>query len=108
MHILLLAALFFAPDFTRVTADVETAWIANDARSLRTSIDALQAMYAADPKPRTASALGYAKRRLALLRETPADEKKTLLDDAIAKFEEAVKADPKSGEAHALLASTLG
>lgn len=108
MMTLALIALLFATDFAKTAADVENAWIANDAAVLRASIESLKTTYAADPKPRTAYVLGYAERRLSYLRETPKDEKETLLTDAVAKFEKVIEAEPKNAEAHALLASSLG
>jgi tetratricopeptide (TPR) repeat protein len=108
MHTLAFMLILFATDFSRTTASIEDAWIGGDHVALRAAIDSLKAAHAADPKPRTAYAIGYAERRLSYLIETPAAEKKVLLTDAVAQFEEVIKAEPKNAEAHALLASSLG
>jgi tetratricopeptide (TPR) repeat protein len=52
--------------------------------------------------------LAYVERSLAFSRETPIDERRTLMEDAARQLERAIAIEPKSADAHALLGSVLG
>jgi tetratricopeptide (TPR) repeat protein len=108
MRHLALLFLFFTVDFSKNVAVMENAWMDGDRAALQSTIESFRTMQAAEPKARTAYALGYAEQRLAHTRGVPPDEQKTLLTDAAAQFEAVIKLEPKNGEAHALLASALG
>lgn len=53
-------------------------------------------------------ARGYVARNLAFARGVSADERKALLEEAVASLEEAVRLDSRNAEAHALLGSSYG
>jgi len=104
--VLLLAAVAArGDDFSKSVAAMENAWLRDDAAALSDSIQALQKL---PPSPRVAYAIGYAERRLSHIPTVPAPDRSAAIADAAARFEEVIKAEPKNGEAHALLASCLG
>lgn len=101
----LLAAGVRGDDFSKQVKALEKAWMGDDAVEIRASIDALQKL---PPATRVTYAVGYAERRLAFLRTVPQPDRMAAMADAVAKFEEVVKAEPSNAEGHALLASSLG
>jgi tetratricopeptide (TPR) repeat protein len=108
LALLLVAAAGRADDFSTAVASMEKGWMNDDAAAIRASMETLKAMHAAAPKARIAYAAGYAARRLAYMRGTPAADQMALLTEAIARFEAVIALEPKNAEGRALLASALG
>jgi tetratricopeptide (TPR) repeat protein len=102
---LLAAAGVRGDDFSKQVNALEKAWMRDDGAEIRASVDALQKL---PPGTRVTYAIGYAERRLAFLRTVPQPDRMAAMADAIARFEEVIKAEPANAEGHALLASSLG
>jgi tetratricopeptide (TPR) repeat protein len=101
----------FEKEWPAIVADLERATLDSDMAGLRRAVEACRRWRAAAPparRPLVTYALGYSAWRLAFLRAVPAKEREALLKEAADTLEEAVQADPRSAEAHALLASVYG
>jgi tetratricopeptide (TPR) repeat protein len=92
-------------DFSKAIASIEKAWMNDDGAALSESIQVLKTL---PPAPRVTYAIGYADRRLAYIRSVTKADRAAAMTEAVARFEEVVKSDPKNAEGHALLASCLG
>ena len=92
-------------DFSKAIAAMENAWSSDDAAALSESMQALKKL---PPGARVTYAIGYAARRLSHIPTVPKADREAALNDAVARFEELIKAEPKNAEAHALLSSCLG
>ncbi len=95
-----------ADSMPSIASRLESGWMNGDTAAVRNALATLRD--ASDAPARRDYAIGYAEYRLAFMAGVTKEEQEKLVTDAVDRFSAVITAEPRNGEAHALLASCLG
>jgi tetratricopeptide (TPR) repeat protein len=105
------AGASFADEWPRIVADFERSVLEGDTAGLRRGVEACRRWRQVAPpvqQPLVHYAVAYNAWRLVHMRGVKPTEREALLEEAVKSLQEAIRLDPRSAEAKALLAGVYG